>query len=103
MLNRGFVSLSAVLLGAMPLFAQDSHSQKPKDCSGVISADGQSFTCDKDHHVWKVSNPSVLHDMEGHHAKLTFRVTSADEVLVLSASAQTQQQAVNPGDSAPHR
>jgi hypothetical protein len=97
MLKRGCVSLSVLLLGAMPLFAQES--SKPKDCAGVISADGQSFTCDKDHHVWKVSNPAVLRDMEGKHAKLTFRVTSPDEVLVLSASA-IQQKAPSPGDSA---
>lgn len=96
MLKRGCLSLSVLLLAAMPLFAQDS--QKAKDCSGVISADGQSFTCDKDHHVWKVSNPAVLRDMEGHHAKLTFRVTSTDEVLVLSASS-IQQKTVSPGDS----
>jgi hypothetical protein len=83
----------------MPLFAQDSHSPKPKDCAGVISDDGQSFICDKDHHLWKVSNPAVLRDMEGHHAKLTFRATSADDAMVISASS-IQEKTVSPGDSA---
>jgi hypothetical protein len=99
MLKRGCAFLSILLFAAMPLFAQDSQSKKAKDCAGVISADGQSFTCDKDSHVWKVSNPAVLRDMEGHHVKLTFRVTSADEVLVLTASS-IQEHTVSPGDSA---
>lgn len=96
MLKRGF---AVFLLASIPLFAQDSHSKKAKDCVGVISADGESFTCDKDTHLWKVSNPAVLRDMEGHHVKLTFRVTSTDEVLVLSASS-IHEHTANPGDSA---
>lgn len=81
--------ISIVVLAAMPLFSQD---KKPKDCAGVISADATSFTCDKDHKVWKVSNPGALQGMEGHHAKLTFRPNSADDALVLSASAMSQEQ-----------
>ncbi|HEY2548008.1 MAG TPA: hypothetical protein VGI46_18195 [Candidatus Acidoferrum sp.] len=99
MLKRPCAFLSAALFTAVPLFAQDSPSKKPKDCAGVISADGESFACDKDHHVWKVSNPAVLQGMEGHHAKLTFRPSSGDEVLVLSASS-IQEHTVSPGDSA---
>jgi len=102
MLKRRSVFLSALLLASIPLFAQDSHSKKPKDCAGLISADGESFTCDKDTHVWKVSNPAVLQGMEGQHAKLTFRANSADEVLVLSASS-IQEHTVTPGGSASRR
>ncbi|MGC2467589.1 MAG: hypothetical protein WA517_20515 [Candidatus Acidiferrum sp.] len=101
--KRMLISLGVLLLGAMPLLAQDGQSKKTVNCLGAISADGQSFTCDKDHHVWKVSNPAVLRDMEGHQAKLTYRRTSTpDEIFVTSASVVQQQQTVahNPGDSA---
>jgi len=102
MLKRGCVCLSALLLASLPLFAQDSHSKKPKDCAGVISADGDTFTCDKDSHVWKVSNPAVLQGMEGAHVKLTFRPNSGDEVLVLSASS-IQEHTATAGGSGPQR
>lgn len=95
-----FVMLLAV---SVPVFAQDdAHSKKSQNCSGSISADGLSFTCDKDHHVWKISNPAALSDMEGHQAKLTFRLTSvAGEIFVTSASLIQQQTSFhNPGDSA---
>jgi len=100
----GRVFVAVLLLGAMmPVVAQDSHSAKPKDCAGLISDDGQSFTCEKDKKVWKVSNPAVLKDMEGKHAKLNFRVNSGDEVLVLSASlAQQQPQQAANGSTTPH-
>jgi len=100
--KRILLYLGAFLFVALPLFAQDTSSKKTSNCSGTISDDGQSFTCEKDHHVWKVSNPAVLQNMEGHYAKLTFRRTStADEIFVTSAVI-TQQQTVahNPGDSA---
>ena len=93
----------ALLLGAMTLLAQDDgHSRKTTNCSGTIASDGQTFTCNKDHHVWKISNPGSLRDMEGHHAKLTFRRTSvAGEIFVTSAAiVQEQTVAHNPGDSA---
>src|SRR5277367_2799496 len=99
MLKRSFVFLSALLLASVSVFAQDSHAKKPKDCAGTISADGESFTCDKDTHVWKVSNPAALQNMEGHHVQLTFRATSTDEALVLTAST-IQEHTVNRGDSA---
>ena len=100
-MNKRVLLSSVLLLAAMPLLAQDS--KKTVNCAGTISEDGQSFTCEKDHHVWKVSNPAALRDMEGHHAKLTFRRTSvADEIFVTSASIIQQQQTVahNSGDSA---
>jgi hypothetical protein len=99
MFKRGLASLPVLLLASIPLFAQDSHSKKPKDCAGTISADGESFTCDKDTHVWKVSNPAALQNMEGHHVQLSFRATSTDEALVLTAST-IQEHTVKPGDSA---
>jgi hypothetical protein len=104
MLKRGCPFLFLLLLATLPSFAQDSHSKKPKDCAGVISADGQSFTCDKDTHVLKVSNPAVLQGMEGQHAKVTYRPNSGDEVIVLSASAmaQQQQQTAKAAGPAPH-
>jgi hypothetical protein len=103
MVKRVFVSLfslSIVVLAALPLFSQD---KKPKDCAGIINADGSSFTCDKDHKVWKVSNPGALQGMEGHHAKLTFRPSTADDALVLSAAAmaQQEQQTAKAADAAP--
>ncbi len=105
--KRIFVSLGVLFLASAPLLAQDGGSRKSINCSGSISADGQSFTCDKDHHVWKVSDPAILRDLEGHQAKLTFHRTSTPgEVFVTSASViQTQQQIVahNPGDSASPR
>jgi len=100
--KRIFLSLGVFLFAALPLLAQDTPSKKTVNCSGAISEDGQSFTCEKDHHIWKVSNPAILRDMEGHYAKLTFRRTSvADEIFVTSASvAQQQTFAHNPGDAA---
>lgn len=100
---RFLLSLALVLAISVPAMAQDGeHSKKTQNCSGTISQDGSSFTCDKDHHVWKISNPAALHDMEGHQAKLTFRVTSvAGEIFVTSAVIVQQQTLVhNPGDSA---
>jgi len=99
--KRILLSLGVVLFAAMPLLAQDGASKKTQNCSGTISEDGQSFTCEKDHHVWKVANPAILRDMEGHPAKLTFRRTSAaDEIFVTSAVAVQQTVAPNPGDAA---
>lgn len=103
MKSRILPSLAFILVASVPVFAQDDgHSKKTQNCSGMISQDGLSFTCDKDHHVWKVSNPAALRDMEGHQAKVTFHLTSvAGEVLVISASVVQQQTvAHNPGDSA---
>jgi len=97
--KRVLFSVAALVLFSAPLLAQD---KKPQNCAATISEDGQSFTCEKDHHVWKVSNPAALSGMEGQYAKLTFKRTgSQDEVLVTSASS-TQQPTVahNPGDSA---
>ncbi|HKV24778.1 MAG TPA: hypothetical protein VJN93_09335 [Candidatus Acidoferrum sp.] len=102
--KRLLISLGVLLLGAMPLLSQDAQSKKMVVCSGAIGSDGQSFTCDKDHHVWKVANPAVLRDMEGQQAKLTYhRTSNADEIFVTSASViqqQPQTAAHNPGDSA---
>jgi hypothetical protein len=105
MTKRLLFSASALLLATAPLFAQDSGSKKTMNCSGNISADGQSFTCEKDHKVWKVSNPVALSGMEGQYAKLTFkRTANADEVLVMSAATSQQPTvAKNPGDSASPR
>lgn len=100
---RILLSLAVALVVSVPVFAQDdAHQKKAQNCSGTISADGLSFTCEKDHKVWKVANPGVLHDMEGRQAKLTFRQTeTAGEIFVTSASASQQQTvAHNPGDSA---
>lgn len=102
MSKRIFLCLSVFLFVAMPLLAQDGHSKKATDCSGTISEDGQSFTCDKDHKIWKVSNPGVLRDMEGHHARLTYRLTSTAGEIFVTSAAVIQQQTVahNSGDSA---
>jgi hypothetical protein len=94
---------SALLLAAMPLIAQDdSHAKKPLTCTGTISQDGQTFACDKDHKTLKVSNPGALRDMEGQHAKLTYRLAStAGEIFVTSAaSVQDQTVAHNAADPA---
>ena len=103
MKSRSLLSLIFILVASVPLFAQnDGHSKKTQNCSGIISPDALSFTCGKDHHVWKVSNPAALRDMEGHQAKLTFRLTSvAGEIFVTSAAIIHQQTlAHNPGDAA---
>jgi hypothetical protein len=104
MKKRILLSLSILFLVTTPLLAQDDGSSKKTiNCSGVVSDDGQSFVCDKDHKTWKVSNPGVLRDMEGHHAKLVYRQTStAGEIFVTSASAVQEKQTVahNPGDAA---
>ena len=104
MKKRILLSVSGLLFIAMPLLGQDdSHSKKTINCSGTISDDGQSFVCEKDHKTWKVSNPAVLRDMEGAHAKLVYRLTStAGEIFVTSASTVQDQPTVahNPGDAA---
>jgi hypothetical protein len=90
-----------LLLGAMPLVAQDDgHSKKALNATGTISADGQSFVTDKDHHTWKVSNPGALRDMEGQHAKLTYRLSSAAGEIFVTSAATVQDQTVahNAGD-----
>jgi hypothetical protein len=92
---------SAFFLAALPLVAQDDgHSKKPLTCTGNISQDGQSFICEKDHRTWKISNPGALRDMEGQHAKLTYRLSStAGEIFVTSAAtAQDPTVARNAGD-----
>jgi hypothetical protein len=98
------LSVSVLLLVAIPLLAQDdSHSKKPLNCSGTISQDGQSFACEKDHHTWKISNSWAVKDMEGHHAKLVYRLTSTvGEIFVTSAATIQEPQTVahNPGDAA---
>ena len=87
--------VSVLFLVAMPLVAQDdSHSKKPLTCTGNISQDGQSFVCEKDHHTWKVSNPGALRDMEGQHAKLTYRLSSAAGEIFVTSAATVQDQAV---------
>ena len=101
MKKRILLSVSVLILVGKPLLAQDS--RKSVNCSGTISDDGQSFVCDKDHKTWKVSNPAVLRDMEGHHAKLVYHLTSTSgEIFVNSASVVQEQQTVarNPGAAA---
>jgi hypothetical protein len=103
MKKRILLFIPVLLLAAMPLVAQeDGHAKKPLNCTGTISADGQSFACDKDHRTWKVSNPGVLRDMEGFRAKLTYRLSStAGEIFVTSASTvQDQTVAHNSNDPA---
>jgi hypothetical protein len=97
---RMVLSVGLFFLAVMPLRAQD---KKTMNCDGVIAADGQSFTCDKDKKVWKVSNPASLNDMEGQHAKLTFhRTAAADEVFVNAASVSQAPTVArkDPGDAA---
>jgi hypothetical protein len=86
--KRVLLSFAALALLSASGLAQD---KKAMNCAGTISADGDSFTCDKETHVWKVSNPAALSGMQGQHAKLTFKRTStADEVLVTSAATAQQ-------------
>jgi hypothetical protein len=104
MKKRLLLFIPILLLVAVPLLAQDdSHSKKTTNCSGTISQDGLSFVSDKDHRTWKVANPAVLRDLEGHHAQLVYRLTSnAGEIFVTSAAIIQEQPTVahNPGDSA---
>jgi hypothetical protein len=104
MKKRILLSVSVLLLVALPLLAQDdSHSKKALNSSGTISQDGQTFVSDKDHRTWKIANPAALHDMEGQHAKLVYRLTStAGEIFVTSASTVQEHPTVahNPGDAA---
>jgi hypothetical protein len=87
--------VSALLLAAMPLVAQDDgHAKKPLTCTGNISQDGQTFACEKDHRTWKVSNPGALRDMEGQHAKLTYRLSSATGEIFVTSAATVQDQTV---------
>jgi hypothetical protein len=97
--KRVLFSFAALMVLLSPALAQD---KKPQNCSGTISDDGQSFTCEKDHHVWKVSNPMVLSGMEGQYAKLTFKHTSEKDEVLVTAASTVQQPTVahNPGDSA---
>lgn len=104
MKKRILLFIPILLFVAAPLFAQDdSHSKKTTSCSGTISEDGLSFVSDKDHRTWKIANPGVLRDMEGHHAKLAYHLTSnAGEIFVTSAAIVQEQSpaAHNSGDSA---
>ncbi|HXE34443.1 MAG TPA: hypothetical protein VN087_11060 [Verrucomicrobiae bacterium] len=104
MKKRILLFIPILLLVTVPLLAQDdSHSKKTTNCSGVISQDGLSFVSDKDHRTWKIANPAVLRDMEGHHAKLVYHLTSnAGEIFVTSAAIVQEQPtaAHNSGDPA---
>lgn len=97
--KRVLLSVVALVLLSAPVLAQD---KKAQNCAGTISGDGQSFTCEKDHHVWRVSNPAALSGMEGQYAKLTFKRTSEKDEVLVTAASSVQQQTVahNPGDSA---
>jgi hypothetical protein len=86
---------SVLLLATMPLFAQDDgHSKKPLTATGTISQDRETFVCDKDHKTLKVSNPGSLRDMEGQHAKLTYRLSSAPGEIFVTSAATVQDQTV---------
>jgi hypothetical protein len=102
MKKRILLFIPILLLVAVPLLAQDdSHSKKTTNVSGTISQDGLSFVSDKDHRTWKIANPAVLRDMEGHHAKLVYHLTSnAGEMFVTSAAIVQEQPTVahNSGD-----
>ena len=104
MKKRILLFVSVFLLATIPLLGQDdSHSKKPLNCFGIISQDGLSFVSDKDHKTWKIANPAALHDMEGQHAKVSYRLTStAGEIFVTSASTVQEHPTVahNPGDAA---
>jgi hypothetical protein len=104
MKKRILLFISGLLLVAMPLLGQDDgHTKKTTNVSGTISQDGLSFVSDKDHRTWRIANPAVLRDMEGHHAKLAYHLTSnAGEIFVTSASIVQEQPTVahNSGDSA---
>lgn len=103
MKKRILLSVSGLLIVAMPLLAQDDgHSKKPLTATGTISQDRETFVCDKDHKTLKVTNPGSLRDMEGQHAKLTYRLAyAAGEIFVTSASTvQDQAVAHNAGDPA---
>jgi len=97
--KRMLFSVAVLALLSAPLLAQD---KKTQNCAGTISGDGTSFTCDKDHHVWKVSNPAALSGMEGQYAKLTFKRTAAQDEVLVTAASSVQQPTVahNPGDAA---
>jgi hypothetical protein len=102
MKKRILLFVPALLLAAMPLIAQDdSHSKKPLTATGTISQDRETFVCDKDHKTLKVSNPGALRDMEGQHAKLTYRLSSAAGEIFVTSAATVQDQTVahNAGDS----
>jgi hypothetical protein len=95
MKKRILLSVSGLLLVAMPLFAQDdSHSKKPLTATGTISQDRETFVCDKDHKTLKVSNPAALRDMEGQHAKLTYRLSSAAGEIFVTSAATVQDPTV---------
>jgi hypothetical protein len=95
------LSVSALLFAAMPLVAQDDgHSKKPLTATGTISQDRETFICDKDHKTLKIANPGALSDMEGQHAKLTYRLSSAPGEIFVTSAATVQDQTVarNAGD-----
>jgi len=103
MKKRILLSVFGLLLATMPLVAQDdSHSKKPLTVTGTISQDRETFVSDKDHKTLKVSNPGSLRDMEGQHAKITYRLAyAAGEIFVTSASTvQDQTVAHNATDPA---
>ena len=87
--------VSVLFLAAMPLVAQDDgHSKKPLTATGTISQDRETFICDKDHKTLKISNPGALSDMEGQHAKLTYRLSSAPGEIFVTSAATVQDQTV---------
>jgi hypothetical protein len=87
--------LSVLFLAAIPVVAQDDgHSKKPLTATGTISQDRETFVCDKDHKTLKVSNPAALRDMEGQHAKLTYRLSSAPDEIFVTSAATVQDQTV---------
>jgi pentapeptide MXKDX repeat protein len=59
----------------------DDASKKAIDIKGKISADGTSFTSDKDGKSWTIVNPDAVKGHEGHHVILNAHVY-ADKMQV---------------------
>jgi hypothetical protein len=92
----------------LPFAAQaqnaESHSKKPASLSGEIGSDGSTLTADRDHRIWRVSNPEVLRGIDARHVRVRAQVDAAHgQIQVLSVSAIADERSVIKLDDAAFR
>ncbi len=59
----------------------DKSSAKTMTITGTVSNDGKMIVADKDNKSWKVDNPEVLKQHEGHHVSVTANEDPATDTL----------------------
>lgn len=67
-------------------------SGKVVTLAGIVALDGKSFLCDKDNRTWTITNPDLLHGIEGLHATLRARLDSAAHQLLVASAKPSRDE-----------